>query len=351
MEKMNVAKEPLVKNAWYVGAWSHELGDAPLARTLLGEDVVLFRTGKGQAAALEDRCCHRAVKLSLGETVENGLQCGYHGMVFDCAGQCIDNPGEQITRNQRVRAYPVVERQHVVWVWVGEPELADTSQIVDYPYHDMNDEWNFTFAKYDISANYMLLMDNLMDLAHLGYVHKSTIGGNPSEHDDAEMETERTERGAHFTRWLMNSTPPPAFVNAAGFKGKIDRWQDFEYIAPASVRQWAGGHDANTGARENRDKRGGMALRLFHHATPRDEDNLYYFFSTAVQGKAQNDPVNAAFHQATREAFLEDKLFLESQQEVITKDPTRGMTFRPGHDRAVIYARQAIRDLQQAEQL
>lgn len=81
---MNVAKEPLVKNAWYVGAWSHELGDAPLARTLLGEDVVLFRTGKGQAAALEDRCCHRAVKLSLGETVENGLQCGYHGMVFEC---------------------------------------------------------------------------------------------------------------------------------------------------------------------------------------------------------------------------------------------------------------------------
>ncbi|MFK7962333.1 MAG: Rieske 2Fe-2S domain-containing protein [Burkholderiaceae bacterium] len=341
----NAAIEPLIKNAWYVAAWSHELGDKPLARKLLGEDVVLFRTGAGNAAALEDRCCHRAVKLSLGKTVENGVMCGYHGMVFDCAGKCIGNPGEMLNPNLKVQAYPVVERQQFVWIWMGDPALADESLIVDFPFHEQTDQWNFKFAKYDISANYMLMIDNLMDLTHLGYVHVSTIGGNPSEHDDAELETKRTDKGAHYVRWMMASTPPPSFVSAAGFKGKVDRWQDFEYVAPASVLQWGGGHDAGTGGREDRNIPGGIGVRLFHHATPADETNFYYFFSTAVRGKGADDPANEKFHQDILEAFLEDKLFLESQQESISKDPSRPLILR-GHDKAVAYARQAVRKMQ-----
>lgn len=339
------AIEPLVRNAWYVGAWSHELAGAPLARKLLGEDVVLFRTGAGKAAALEDRCCHRAVKLSLGSTVENGLQCGYHGMAFDCAGACISNPGEMLNPNLKVRAFPVVERQHMVWIWMGDPELADESLIVDFPFHEQADEYEFKFARYDIAGNYMLMIDNLMDLTHLGYVHNSTIGGNPDEHDDAELTTKRTESGAHFVRWMMNSTPPPSFVKAGGFTGGVDRWQDFEYVAPASVRQWGGGHDAGTGGRDNRDKPGGLVVRLFHHATPVDENNFHYFFSTAVRGKTGGDLANEAFHQDILEAFLEDKAFLEAQQQAIEKDPFRPLIFR-GHDKAVAYARQAIQKMQ-----
>ena len=56
----------------------------------------------------------------------------------------------------------------------------------------------------------------------------------------------------------MNSTPPPSFQRAIGFDGQVDRWQEFEYVAPASVLQWGGGHAAGTGGRENRDKGGGM---------------------------------------------------------------------------------------------
>lgn len=196
----NSAMEPLIPNAWYVGAWSHELGEQPLARKILGEDVVLFRSRAGQAAVLEDRCCHRAVKLSLGTTVENGLQCGYHGMVFDCAGACIGNPGDKLNANLKVRAFPVVERQNFVWVWMGDPALADDSLIIDFPYHDQSDEWEFSYARYDIAANYMLMIDNLMDMTHLSYVHGSTIGGNPDEDDDAELTTDRTPNGAHYVR-------------------------------------------------------------------------------------------------------------------------------------------------------
>ncbi len=101
----NLAMEPLLRDAWYVGAWSHELDDGPVARKLLGEEVVMFRMKDGIAGALEDRCPHRGVRLSLGQTVDKGLQCGYHGMVFGCDGGCTDNPGEKLNPGFKVRAF------------------------------------------------------------------------------------------------------------------------------------------------------------------------------------------------------------------------------------------------------
>ena len=61
----NFANEPLITDAWYIAGWSHELSDGPVARRIMDEDVVLFRTVNGKAGALEDRCCHRGVRLSL----------------------------------------------------------------------------------------------------------------------------------------------------------------------------------------------------------------------------------------------------------------------------------------------
>ena len=60
---------------------------------------------------------------------------------------------------------------------------------------------------------------------HLGYLHAKTVGGNPAAHVEAEMKTVRTPTAVKFTRWLRNSVPPPTYVKAAGFKGRVDRWQ------------------------------------------------------------------------------------------------------------------------------
>jgi vanillate O-demethylase monooxygenase subunit len=348
MRMPEFAMEPLVQNAWYIAAWSGELDAGPVARKIMGEHMVMFRSGDGQVAALEDRCCHRAVKLSLGKSVEEGIQCGYHGMVFDASGACVNNPGGQLNPSYRVRSFPVVERQKIIWVWTGDPEQADQSAIVDFPYHDMNEEWNFIFGRYDIAANYMFMIDNLMDLTHLGYVHISTIGGHPGEQDIAELDTVRTERGTKFVRWMVNSTPPPAFVAAGKFEGPVDRWGEFEYLAPGTVLQWAGGHDAGTGGREDRNKPGGLVFRLLHQATPADENNYHYFFSSAVRGQATDGPANNLFHEANREAFLEDKLFIEAQQKAVGQDPNRKLILRE-HDKAVAYGRQAIHQMQSAE--
>ena len=85
---------PWPLNAWYHAAWSHEVGDKPLARTFLGQQVVLYRSADGAAHALADRCAHRATPLRLGEVTEAGLQCGYHGVTFDGTGRCTLIPGQ-----------------------------------------------------------------------------------------------------------------------------------------------------------------------------------------------------------------------------------------------------------------
>src|SRR4051794_25265667 len=121
-----------VRNAWYVAAACAEIADKPLARTLLNEPVVLFKNGRGEICALEDRCCHRGAPLSLGHATEAGIQCGYHGMEFDRDGVCIAIPGQNIIpKRARVRSYPVVTKGDYVWIWMGQADRADPAQIVD----------------------------------------------------------------------------------------------------------------------------------------------------------------------------------------------------------------------------
>ena len=337
--------EPLVRNAWYIGAWANELADGPIGREIMNEDVVLFRDGEGKAAALEDRCCHRGVKLSLGSCNKGGLVCGYHGLVFDGKGACIDNPGEKLNPSYSVRAYPVVERQNFIWIWTGDPARADPSLIIDWPFHD---DWSCNFGRYDIDANFMFMVDNLMDLTHLGYVHGSTIGGNPEQHNDAELTTTKRENGAHFLRWMLDSVPPPSFKNVGGFTTNIDRWSDFEYIAPSSVLQWGGGLPVGRDARKNRLQSGALSLRQFHHATPKSENQYHYFFSAGLDGLDADSPGGQQFYEDILEAFLEDKLFIESQQSGVERDPSRRLLLRE-HDRAVAYSRQAIHEMQADE--
>jgi phenylpropionate dioxygenase-like ring-hydroxylating dioxygenase large terminal subunit len=214
--------EPFLRNAWYVAAWKHELDKGFVARTIMNEPLVIFRDQDGRAGALEDRCCHRGAPLSEGKLVEAGLQCGYHGLVFDVHGKCVEIPGQDnIPQAAKTRAYKVVEKQDFVWIWMGDAARADESLIIDFPYHDQPDKWPSRKSVMDIKCNYMMMVDNLMDLTHLAYVHTKTIGGSPAAH--AELLAERTERGAHFVRWTSDTKPPPTYVRAVGFSGNVDR--------------------------------------------------------------------------------------------------------------------------------
>ena len=336
-----------VRNAWYIAAWGEELGDAPLARRICNDPIVLFRDRHGRAAALADRCCHRAAPLSLGTVVEDGIQCGYHGLIIDADGCCVKVPGQRlIPDNARVRSYPLVEKNQLVWIWLGDPALADPASIVDFPYHDDRAKWPNKHDVYPIKGNYMLMVDNLMDLTHLGYLHAKTVGGNPSAHVAAEMKTTRTATGVKFTRWMKDSMPPPSYVKAAGFTGRVDRCQEFEFVAPSSVLQWTGATDAGSGTPQ-RDFR--FQFRLFHGLTPETETSCFYFWSVA-NGYRQSEP--EATEQLYREiapTFLEDKEMVEAQQARLSEFGEQGLV-DIASDATRMHMRRMMQQLSAAEQ-
>ncbi len=170
-----------IRNAWYVAAWADEIGD-----TAAGT-ADLQRAGRAVPRPAEPR--RRIVghvlpprrAAHIGTVVEQGLQCGYHGLIFDHTGACVHVPGQdRIIDRTRVRCFPVVEQDAFVWIWMGDPALADPTKIVSWPYHNDAVNWPHKHTMYPIKAAAMLMVDNLMDLTHLGYVHTSTIGGNPT---------------------------------------------------------------------------------------------------------------------------------------------------------------------------
>jgi phenylpropionate dioxygenase-like ring-hydroxylating dioxygenase large terminal subunit len=307
-------------NAWYVAAWSDEVDNKPFARRICNEPIVMFRDASGKVAALEDRCCHRGAPLRFGEVIEEGLQCGYHGLVFNGEGRCVMVPGQpNVPGKACVRSFAVEERDGFVWVWMGDAAEADRSKIIDYPFHNDTKHWPSKHTVYHVACNYMLLVDNLMDMTHLGYVHRTSIGGNPKVHTEAKMTTTKTETGLKFVRWMLDCKPPPTYAKAMPFKGNVDRWQEFEYVAPCNVIQWSGATDVNTGAYDQGKREGGFSLRLYHGLTPETETTCHYFWSTA-NGYRQDDP--AATTQLFDEiaaAFSEDKAIVEAQQARLTE--------------------------------
>ena len=319
------ANQPFVRNAWYIAAWSEEIEAGLLSRTIMAQPMGLYRDAEGNVGALEDRCCHRGAPLTHGHIIDKGLQCGYHGLTFDTKGSCVMIPGQKnIPPQAHVRHFPLVERDQILWIWMGDPALADESQIIDYPYHDNVEKWPHRKAMFQIKSNYMLMIDNLMDLTHLGYVHGSTIGGNPNHHVEAEMETRQTEKGAYFIRWMENHIPPPTYQKGGQFDGKVDRWQEFEYVGPSIVLQWSGALEAGTGARDDRNQEG-FHLRLLHAATPETETTFHYFWSTA-NGYRQSDPAaTQEMYDEIYPTFIEDKNIMEAQQERINLNPDRDL--------------------------
>jgi len=335
-----------VRNAWYIAAWSDEVVERPLGRRILGEPVVLFRDSAGAIAVLQDRCCHRGAPLSLGDVVPRGIQCGYHGLVFDSAGQCVLVPGDhKVPPGARVRAYPAVEQDAFVWVWMGDPENADRSLLTQYPYHNDSRNWPHQHTTLHLRSGYLLVLDNLMDLSHLGYVHKGTVGGDATTHVEAKMRTVRTPNGVRFERWMLDSVPPPTYVKAVGFKGKVDRWQEIEFVAPNAVIQWNGAIGAGTGVlrdwKYDSAREDCLSFRLFHGITPETENSTFYFWSSA-NGYNQNDPsaTRQLFEEIAR-TFEQDKVVLEAQHQRLLQLPDGPLVEIHG-DAARIHARRAI---------
>ena len=303
-----------LRNFWYVAAQDHEVQRQMLfRRTILDQPIVFYRTEQGRPVALEDRCCHRHMPLSNGVLKGDNVQCTYHGLLYDPSGACIHVPSQTtIPGEARVRSYPLVERYHWVWIWMGDPALADPDLIEDFHWTD-DPDWRAKGERLDLAGNYMLLVDNLLDLTHLQFIHPTTLGTGAVA--AAPVKTEREDRLVRVTRWILDSPPPPFFQKAGGFAPdqNIDRWQIIEFTPPAFVRLDVGGALAGTGARQG-DRSQGFSMRNLNAITPETEKTTHYFWAQAHDFKIDDPSVTELLFQQVHTAFLEDLAAIKAQQ-------------------------------------
>jgi vanillate O-demethylase monooxygenase subunit len=317
-----MGQSSFLQNVWYVAGWSSDLapGDR-VGRTFLNRPVVLWRSEQGHLSALEDRCIHRAMPLSSGSVEGSILRCPYHGLEFGGDGRCNRIPAQdRVPDSARVKSYPVLERQGIIWIWMGDASRADPALVPDYPIHQ-EPAYAWRSAHFPVSGNWQLLIDNLMDLSHLPYIHARTIGGDPNLHFSTRTQSEKLANGVRVTRHMPDSVPPPTYVDAAGFRGRVDRWQEIEF-EPVLIRIHTGACDVGTGAYEGRWQHG-LSMRGFHGITPETETTTHYFWSMATNILRDGIP-DEVFEQTAR-TFREDQEVLELQQERMLQYPDAPM--------------------------
>jgi phenylpropionate dioxygenase-like ring-hydroxylating dioxygenase large terminal subunit len=301
-----------LRNGWYTALWSHELTDKPVAKTFLNDKVVLFRGKGGQAGALEDSCCHRAAPLSMGNVAGDYLACGYHGLEFDVNGKCMKVPGQtDVPPNAKVRAYPVREKNNVVWIWMGDPAKADAASIPDLRWLS-DPKWAATPGRLHVKSNYQFILDNLLDLTHVAYVHKNTLSGDPRE-ATTPTKTERLDNGVRVGRWMIDFKPPPLFARAGNFTTNVDRWQHVTWHPPGIVYIDVGCATTGTGAPQG-DRSQGISIWANHLVTPETEHSSHYMFCFARNFSLDDTQMSELLYNGSRATFMEDVDFLEAVQ-------------------------------------
>jgi phenylpropionate dioxygenase-like ring-hydroxylating dioxygenase large terminal subunit len=312
-----------MQNAWYVAAWETEIGDTPFARTILNEPVVMFRTPAG-IVALEDRCCHRALPLSMGQVVGDRVQCGYHGLEFDKSGACVKVPGQSKTPpGAQVRSYPVVQRWGWVWIWPGDPAKADESLLPDWWWLD-SPEWKTIPGRYGtpmpVEANYLLISDNLFDISHLTYIHSSSIGNDSIV--DFPVKTERFDRRIVMTRLVPDRPPAPFYKKAGGFKGNVDRWIITTSDMPGYIVNDAGSVEVGSGITPGAaNEENGVEMKVMNLPTPETETSTHYFYAHARHFKVNDPEWDEIYRTQFTQVFEEDQVVLNAQQASMSLRP------------------------------
>lgn len=307
-----------VRNQWYVAGWDKEISRKPLARTVCGEPVVLYRRLDGSAVALEDACPHRLLPLSMGCVEGDGIRCGYHGLKLDDQGRAVEMPGQETPPERlRARAYPVVERYRFVWVWIGDPALADPAGLPDLWFCDHPD-WAFDGDVYPVRCDYRLLVDNLMDLSHETYVHPDSIG--QLEITAAPIETRLDGDQVVVERWMKDIEPPPFWRTFLGKDGLVDRWQICRFLLPSAVSIEVGVAPVGSGAPEG-DRSQGVEGVVVNFMSPESETSCWYYWGMARKFGVRDAGLSERMRSAQAGVFAEDVVVLEAQQRVIDQRP------------------------------
>ena len=316
-----------LRNSWYAAAWDHEVTTNLLPVTMLGENVVLYRKTDGVVAALEDACPHRKLPLSQGRIKGDNVECGYHGLTFDCTGTCTRVPGaEKIPHVARVRSYPVHQRYGLLWVWMGDVEKADPAQIFAVD-HWGDPAWGINRGdSMAIDCNYLYMTDNLLDPSHVAWVHPTSFGSAATE--ETPLQTTVGEKGVTVWRWMVDVEPALFYAPYLKFKGNCDRKQHYEVHYPCHAIIRAIFAPAHTGGEGKALPPETFLMDSYNFMTPIDENRTKYFWFQMRNFAPYDAKVSAEFAKSVRGAFDEDRAVLTAVHKGMAEKRTPNLDLK-----------------------
>ncbi|MFK7888490.1 MAG: Rieske 2Fe-2S domain-containing protein [Gammaproteobacteria bacterium] len=283
----------IVKNRWYIAAFSREITRDPIERTFLGKPVALYRKEDGTPVAMYGLCPHRYFPLAQGKVEGDALKCGYHGFTFDADGTCIRIPSQDVAGKFCQPTYPIVERGPLCWIWMGDEDKAGEVDIP--PYEDFGLDqpgWRYSSENYFHSnGRAQLLIDNLMDLTHLAYIHHHVDGGESM----AKTAIETADRPQSYQIMRSGKVPfNPFFEMIFGADARYEGLSDFttvcDFYGPEFIRTGLpimdilpAGKPVPKGLRE---------LYILHGMTPETEHTTHYFGFATRNFKLEDDALD-----------------------------------------------------------
>jgi phenylpropionate dioxygenase-like ring-hydroxylating dioxygenase large terminal subunit len=308
-----------IKEAWYPVIWADRV-DRQLRRHVVhGQPIVIYRLESGKIAALRDTCPHRLAPLSLGKLKGDNIECGYHGMTFDCHGKCVLIPGQDIIPGSAlVKAYPLEVKYGLVWLYMGNPNNADPKKIFHLPPYE-DSSWHAVQGDtLRIECDYLSLCDNLLDPAHVTFVHTTTLGTPAGATVPVNNEYRKNE--ITVWRWIRNAPPIPLFAKFGKMSGMVDRWHYYNYLTPCYFAIDMG--SCPTGSIPDMEKRSeGIRMFACHLLTPVDERTVLQHWFHVRNFRTDEKDMDAELNASLAMAFKEDKVILERIQLEEERDP------------------------------
>ena len=333
----------IVRNRWYIAAWSAEIGRQPLERTLLGLPVVLYRTEAGDPVAMYGLCPHRYYPLALGSISGDAITCGYHGFTFGADGKCLRIPSQDTGSGFRQPVYPVVERGPLCWIWMGEPDRCDPNLIPPYADFGLDQPgWRFSSEyRLTLKGRSQLLVDNLMDLTHLPYIHHHIPGGDVL----AKTEMLAEDRGGnYFLRRITKSPWTDFFALLYGAEHRFEGLCQMEaltaFYGPELIRT-TGPIITAIDSREDVPPELGH-LYFMHGITPETETTTHYWGFITRNFRVDDGDLDGALYGMDREVRLQDVAAIEAVEARLEDGAARQRELLVKSDAHAVKIRQRI---------
>jgi vanillate O-demethylase monooxygenase subunit len=179
--------------------------------------------------------------------------------------------------------------------------------------------WGAKSSYLHVNANWQLVVDNLLDLTHLAFVHETTIG-NMALAEHADVKVTRAPNNVVVTRWIVDQEPPPTFKKVGNFAGNVDRWQIIDFVPPSFLRLDVGATPTGTGTSEG-ERLNGINMRNLNAITPETETTSHYFWGQAHDFDVKNQATTNKIFDQIQTAFLEDVDVFSAQQRNLNITP------------------------------